>query len=203
MKIVVFGPAKRTGALVDGNVIDLSHATAKYLREKGNEPNPSAMAEALVSSDLARLIDGGARALETVQKALDHLATQAQNKLGPRGERIVFPAAEVRLHAPRPNNARTACAGGNFVDHSVAMRIKMSGTPYEGDPLAEVRKNGIWGFWKIDREFAGPDGELVYPDRCNRLDYEGEIAIVIGKRGVDLKAAQLKEIGRASCRERV
>ena len=53
MKIVVFGPAKRTGALVDGNVIDLSHATAKYLREKTNDSNPKEMAEALVSSDYA------------------------------------------------------------------------------------------------------------------------------------------------------
>jgi 2-keto-4-pentenoate hydratase/2-oxohepta-3-ene-1,7-dioic acid hydratase in catechol pathway len=193
MKIVVFGPSKRTGALVDGNVIDLCYATAKYLREKTGEPNPAEMAEVLVPSDLAGLIEGSARALDTAQEALDHLETQAQSQIGPHGERIVYSASDVRLHAPRPNNARTACAGGNFVDHSVAMRIKMSGTPYEGDPLREVRKNGIWGFWKIDRDFAGPDGKLVYPDRCNRLDYEGEIAIVIGKRGVDLKAAQLKD----------
>ena len=35
--------------------------------------------------------------------------------------------------------------------------------------------------------------ELIYPERCNRLDYEGEIAIVLGKRGVDLKPSQLKD----------
>jgi len=125
MKIVVFGPSKRTGALVDGNVIDLCYATAKYLREKTGEPNPAEMAEVLVPSDLAGLIEGSARALDTAQKALDHLETQAQSQIGPHGERIVYSASDVRLHAPRPNNARTACAGGNFVDHSVAMRIKM------------------------------------------------------------------------------
>ena len=42
-------------------------------------------------------------------------------------------------------------------------------------------------------EIVGPEGELVYPKRCTRLDYEGEIAIVLGKRGADLRPAQLKE----------
>ena len=52
---------------------------------------------------------------------------------------------------------------------------------------------GFWGFWKLGREIVGPEGELIYPERCNRLDYEGEIAIVLGKRGVDLRSSQLKD----------
>ena len=34
MKVVVFGPRKRTGALLEGSVVDLSQAYAKYLRER-------------------------------------------------------------------------------------------------------------------------------------------------------------------------
>ncbi len=69
MKIVVFGPQRRTGALVDGTVVDLSHACAKYLHEKQGEPASHEMAEALVPSDLGRLIEGdGARALDTAQR---------------------------------------------------------------------------------------------------------------------------------------
>ena len=193
MKIVVFGPHRRTGALQDGDVVDLNHACAKYLRERANEPSPREMAEALVPSDLAKLIEGGPRALENVQKALDHLSTQAQDRLGPRGERVVHPLAEVRLHAPRPDNARIACAGGNFADHAAAMAERMRRRPYEGDAYQEIRKAGFWGFWKLAREIVGPEGELVYPDRCDRLDYEGEIAIVLGKRGSDLKPPQLRD----------
>jgi len=193
MKIVVFGPDKRTGALHDGNVVDLSYACAKRLREQEGEPSPLEMAEALVPSDLARLIEGGRRALEHAQKALDYLSAQAQDKFGPRGETLVYSAADVRLHAPRPHNARIACAGGNFADHAAAMAVKIRRRPYEGDAYEEIRKAGFWGFWKLARESVGPDGELVYPERCDRLDYEGEIAIVLGKRGVDLKPAQLPE----------
>jgi 2-keto-4-pentenoate hydratase/2-oxohepta-3-ene-1,7-dioic acid hydratase in catechol pathway len=151
------------------------------------------MAEALVPSNLARLIERGPRALEHAQKALDYLFGQAHDKIGPRGETLVFPAAEVHLHAPRPDNARIACAGGNFADHAAAMAVKFRRRPYEGDAYEEIRKAGFWGFWKLAREIVGPDGELIYPERCNRLDYESEIAIVLGKRGVDLKPGQLED----------
>jgi acylpyruvate hydrolase len=193
MKIVVFGPHKRTGVLHEESVVDLSYACAKYLDEQTNEPSPLEMADVVVPSDLARLIEGGPRALEAAQTALDYLFGQAQSKFGPRGERLVHEITGVRLHAPRPNNARIACAGGNFADHAAAMAVKMRGRAYEGDAYQEIRNAGFWGFWKLGREIVGPDGELVYPERCNRLDYEGEIAIVLGKRGVDLKAAQLKD----------
>src|SRR6266436_3651555 len=193
MKIVVFGPFKRTGVLHDENVVDLSYAYTKYVRERTNEPSPLEMAGVVVPSELACLIEGGSRTLDAVQTSLDYLFGQAQDKLGPRGETLVHRAAEVRLHAPRPNNARIACAGGNFADHAAAMAVKMRGRPYDGDAYQEIRNSGFWGFWKLGREIVGPDGELVYPERCNRLDYEGEIAIVLGKRGADLKASQLKD----------
>ena len=176
MKIVVFGPFKRTGALHGESVVDLSHAYAKYLQERTVEPNPLEMADVVVPFDLVRLIEGGPRALEAAQQALDYLFGEAQNNLGPRGERLVHQAADVRLHAPRPNNARIACAGGNFADHAAAMTVRMRGKPYEGDAYREIRNAGFWGFWKLGREIVGPDGELIYPERCNRLDYEGEIA---------------------------
>jgi hypothetical protein len=56
------------------------------------------------------------------------------------------------------------------------MAEKIRGRPYEGDAREEIRRAGFWGFWKLSREIVGPDGELVYPERCNRLDYEGDRA---------------------------
>jgi 2-keto-4-pentenoate hydratase/2-oxohepta-3-ene-1,7-dioic acid hydratase in catechol pathway len=193
MKIVVYGPFRRTGILRDGNVVDLNRACAKYLRERSNEPNPRELAEVVAPSDLARLIDRGPAALDSAQQALDHLFAGAQDQLGAAGERVVYDLAEVHLHAPRPAQARIACAGGNFADHAAAMMAKMSGGAVAGDPHQEVRNRGFWGFWKLGREIVGPDGELVYPERCDRLDYEGEVAIVLGRRGADLKASQLKD----------
>jgi hypothetical protein len=73
MKIVVFGPFKRTGALHGESVVDLSRAYAKYLQERTVEPDPLEMADVVVPSDLVRLIERGSRALEAAQQALDYL----------------------------------------------------------------------------------------------------------------------------------
>jgi acylpyruvate hydrolase len=188
MKIVVFGPERRTGVLHEGNVVDVSLAVAKYLAEKEGEPEPVALAAALAPPDLARLIAGGDRALDNIEKALDHLFGAADDQRGPRGEELVRPLSGVALHAPLAQHARIACAGGNFADHAAAMAEKMHGRPYEGDARAQIRNAGIWGFWKIGRDIVGPDGAVGYPRKAARLDYEGEMAIVLGRRCTDMKA---------------
>jgi acylpyruvate hydrolase len=193
MKIVVFGPGRRAGALRDGKVVDLSGAFAKYASEKLGEAHPVALAGTLVPWDLARFIEGGARTLENAEKALAYLFGEAQDQRDRRGGILVHPADETRLHAPRPNGARIACAGGNFADHAAAMAEKMLGKPYEGDARAQIRNAGIWGFWKVHRAVVGPDGEVIYPQKATRLDYEGELAIVLGKRGTDIKPENARD----------
>jgi 2-keto-4-pentenoate hydratase/2-oxohepta-3-ene-1,7-dioic acid hydratase in catechol pathway len=196
MKIVVFGPEKRTGVLLDGKVVDASLAYAKYLRERNGDRNAVEVAAALVPADLGRFIDGGQRALDGAQKSLDHLRG-AHDQKGPRGEQIAFDPAQVKLRAPRAAGARVACAGGNFADHAQAMaeRAAKRGEmrAFSGNARDEIRKTGIWGFWKVDRESAGQDAEVMYPARCTRLDYEGELAIIIGKQGKDVRAADIKD----------
>jgi 2-keto-4-pentenoate hydratase/2-oxohepta-3-ene-1,7-dioic acid hydratase in catechol pathway len=196
MKIVVYGPDKRTGVQRDGSIVDISLAFAKYLREKSGERNPAEMAEALVSSDLLRFIEGGKGAIDNAQKAIDHLFGGADDQKGPRGEQLVFKAGEVKLHAPRARGARVACAGGNFADHAARMfersaaRGEMPG--FTGDAREHIRKMGIWGFWKVDRESTPTEAEVIYPARAKRLDYEGELAIVLGKEGKDIPAKDIK-----------
>ena len=191
MKIVVFGAERRVGALHRDSVVDVSGAVAKYLAEKDGETQPIALAAALAPSDLARFIAGGRRALDHAEKAIDYLFGAAQDARDPLGAPTVFPAHEVRLHAPCPAGARLACAGGNFADHAAAMAERMHGKPFEGDAQARVRNAGIWGFWKVVHDVLGPDGEIAYPERADRLDYEGEVAIVLGRRGEDLRASDL------------
>jgi 2-keto-4-pentenoate hydratase/2-oxohepta-3-ene-1,7-dioic acid hydratase in catechol pathway len=178
MKIVVYGPDKRVGALRDGSVIDLSRAFAKYRHEAKGEANASA----LVPTDLAGLIHGGRRALDDTQRALDHLA-HAHDAKDPSGVSIVFAADTVQLHAPMPQGGRMACAGSNFTTHRDRMAARSGHT---------VEKPFIWGFWKVS-DPAGPDGDVIYPARCNRLDYEGELAVILGKGGKDLRPDQLKD----------
>jgi len=196
MKIVVFGPHRRTGVLQGGEVVDLCGAFAKYLREREGERRPHLLADALAPSDLGRLIEGGRRALDNAAKALDHLRN-AHDRDGANGESLVHKADAVTLHAPRARGARVACAGGNFADHSQAMAERRAergeGKEDIADPRERVRKRGFWGFWKVDRESVGPGGKVIYPKRAIRLDYEGELAIVLGKEGKNIRASEQKD----------
>ena len=195
MKIVVYGPNKRTGVLRGSDIVDISGAYAKYLHEKENEAEAYIVADALAPSDLGRLIEGGQRALDNVDTALDHLSGGGD---GLRGEQLVFSADDVKHHAPRANNGRVACAGGNFAQHAEAMakrRVERGeASPFtEGSARDYVRNRGFWGFWKVDRESGGHDSDVIYPARCTRLDYEGEVAVVFGKQGKDIKAADMND----------
>jgi 2-keto-4-pentenoate hydratase/2-oxohepta-3-ene-1,7-dioic acid hydratase in catechol pathway len=198
MKIVVFGPDRRVGALRGELVVDLPLACAKLLKERQGERHPTLLASALVPSDLALFIDGGSRTLDHAASALDHLFGDSHDQLGAHGETLLHKASEVQLHAPRPNGSRIACAGGNFADHLAGMAamglLPGAGRMTIDEATARIRDNGIWGFWKVDRGNAGPDVEIPYPSRANRLDYEGEVAIVLGKQGKDVAAADAKDL---------
>jgi 2-keto-4-pentenoate hydratase/2-oxohepta-3-ene-1,7-dioic acid hydratase in catechol pathway len=166
MKIVVYGPEKRVGVIRDRDSAVMDAARAAGL-----------------PSDLAKFIGGGKATLDAARAALDK-ATD------------IVPLSSVKLHAPCPAGAKIACAGGNFADHAGLMFAKRDKKPFTPDMIPafarEIRKNGIWGFWKISAPVANDD-EIVYPARAKRLDYEGELAIILSKPARDVTAADFRD----------
>jgi hypothetical protein len=116
MKIVVFGPFKRTGALHGESVVDLSRAYAKYLQERTVEPDPLEMADVVVPSDLVRLIERGSRALEAAQQALDYLFWRGPEQ--PRARRGLFTAQPTYAYTLR---GRTTLASHAPAETSLTM----------------------------------------------------------------------------------
>jgi acylpyruvate hydrolase len=195
VKLVVYGPDKRIGALQGDQVVDLNGAHAKYLKETQKEPLPYEMAAAIVPADLDRLILSGQRGIEGAERALEYVAGKAADQLGPKGERLAQPRADVKIHAPYPNRTRIMMAGGNFIVHSAGMGYRRpDGTSMSLEEVyAESRKKGIWGFYCFAENVAAPDEDVIYPSRTDRLDYEGEVAVILGRAGKDIKASQGKD----------
>lgn len=163
MKIVVFGADRRVGALVDEFVVDLNAADER------------------LPTTLQALIELGPGGLERAATAIE----RGRGRIALR---------DVQLHAPWPLR-RIACAGGNYADHHLGMAVNARG---EKDLTLEkvakrIRDGGNWGFWKVPAEAAGPDDDVPYPSRATFFDYEGEAAIVIGKRGKDVKQSQIAD----------
>jgi 2-keto-4-pentenoate hydratase/2-oxohepta-3-ene-1,7-dioic acid hydratase in catechol pathway len=86
---------------------------------------------------------------------------------GPSGG--TWPLGDVRLLAPIPEPGTIYAIGLNYADHIA----EMGGTAPE-QPVVFVKVRG---------SVAPPGGPIVCPEAVRRLDYEGEMVIVIGARG--------------------
>jgi 2-keto-4-pentenoate hydratase/2-oxohepta-3-ene-1,7-dioic acid hydratase in catechol pathway len=192
MKIVVFGPERRAGALVGERIIDLNHGMAEYLRGRG-EAKPEEQAAIRLPARLLSLIERAAAGVEDAQLVIEHFAKMAPSD--DRGSnKVVYDLSEVKLHAPWPER-RIACVGGNYAAHLAGMWANRLGkTDVSIEQITEeAKKAGQWGFWKVPAEVAGPNDTIPFPKRVTYFDYEGEVAIVIGKRGKNIPAQKIRE----------
>jgi len=192
MKIVVFGPERRVGALIGERIIDLNRGMARHLHKRG-ESRAEEQAAIRLPPRLLTFIESGAPGLENAQRVIDQFTGMAAGD--DRGApRIVHNADHLKLHAPWPER-RIACVGGNYAAHLAGMwanRLGKTGVSIE-QIREEARKAGQWGFWKVPAEVAGPNDEIPFPKRVTYFDYEGEVAIVIGKRGKNIPAAKIRD----------
>jgi fumarylacetoacetate (FAA) hydrolase len=101
----------------------------------------------------------------------------ARARRAAEGKRI--PLADVQLHAPvaRPPTLRDAYA---FEQH-----VKAANANRGREVPPEWYKFPVFYFTNPANIF-GPDDEIPYPDYTSELDYELEIAVVIGKAGRDI-----------------
>jgi 2-keto-4-pentenoate hydratase/2-oxohepta-3-ene-1,7-dioic acid hydratase in catechol pathway len=84
------------------------------------------------------------------------------------GER--YPLAEVNLGAPVVPS-KVVCIGKNYADHVEEMR-RLGGAEAPKAPLL---------FLKPSTAVVGPGAPIVHPPDSERVDYEGELAVVIGQ----------------------
>jgi acylpyruvate hydrolase len=192
MKTVVFGPKRRVGALLGDRIIDLNRGMARYLRER-EETNADDQAATRLPARLLTFIEAGVPALEDAQRVIERFGKMLASD--DRGEsKVVYNMNDVKLHAPWPER-RIACVGGNYAAHLAGMWANRLGkTDVSIEQITEeAKKAGQWGFWKVPAEVAGPSDTIPFPKRVTYFDYEGEVAIVIGKRGKNIPAEKIRE----------
>ena len=97
--------------------------------------------------------------------ALAALATEAQMI------KADFPKSEITFEIPLLNPEKIICVGVNFPDRNAEYKDGQEAPP---NPSLFIR---------FPRSFTGHNQPLIRPPESPQLDYEGEIAIVIGKGG--------------------
>lgn len=81
-----------------------------------------------------------------------------------------------RLRAPVPRPGKVIAIGRNYADHATEM-----GNDLPPEPMV---------FVKYASAVVGPFDDIVRPPFVDDLDYEAELAVVIGRRGRDIREAE-------------
>jgi 2-keto-4-pentenoate hydratase/2-oxohepta-3-ene-1,7-dioic acid hydratase in catechol pathway len=183
MKVAVFGPGHRVGIVEDGFVIDISAAYAKYLSDT---PDATTSDVTAVPATLNEFIAAGDAAIEGARAALEYLSAASDDIRGVDGEQLRFALGEVVLQPPIEGPSRIFAALANFADHMQSAAAN-SGSSDAQATLNRLQSGGPKYFMK-DARCASTDGDAVrYPARTDLLDYEAEVAVVIGKQGRDIE----------------
>ena len=88
--------------------------------------------------------------------------------------------AAVKLKAPIPQPGKIICVGQNYLEHA-----KESGASRSPYPIF---------FAKYNNTVIGPDEPIVIPTAVQKPDYEGELAVVIGRRGRNVSEEKALEM---------
>jgi acylpyruvate hydrolase len=155
----------------EDKVIDLSAACALHKeRETGLSLDvPADMVEFLASGE------DGAAAIRILSEFVERLLDEQS----PGIESVVFPMDRVTIKAPVPKPGKIVCLGRNYAEHAAE-----GGRKPPEKPLL---------FAKAVTSVIGPEEPVIYPRNVTQLDYEVELAVVIGKRGKDIPESHAYE----------
>jgi len=185
------GGLTRIGAERGGRLVDLNAACAALLAHQG-EPDAPEYADFLVPPDKEGYLSLGDKARRAVVEALEFV--DDGGAAGLDGARLAYDFGEVRLLAPvpRPPLVRDASA---FLGHVRFGKECVSGAR----DIAAVPPDapGPAMFYELPPYFhqsgaivAGPHDPIVKPRFTEQLDFEFEFGVYIGKKGINIPAAE-------------
>ncbi len=159
----------RTGAQIDGQIIDLNRAYAAMLRHGGND-DELAVANARVPGDMIALLQGGATSLRAAQDALAFVRSQlaAGDAMG-KLDGIVYASERITYLPPVVRPGKVICLGLNYRDHAAEAGMAVPDYPVL--------------FHKVAGSLIGHNQPIIVPRISSKIDYEGELAVIVGKRG--------------------
>lgn len=96
----------------------------------------------------------------------------------PTGDQL--PLEDVRLLAPVIPRSKVVCVGRNYAEHAAEL-----GNDVPPEPLI---------FLKPNTAVIGPGEPIVYPDQSSRVDFEGELGVVIGRICRDVPADRVADV---------
>jgi len=133
------------------------------------------LADPGIPSDMRSFIEAGSVALECATAVFDRCA---DGRLPPTA---TLTLADVQLLAPIPNPPKVVAVGANYLDHCRETGVKPPRSPML--------------FAKFPTAVIGPGEAIEWdPALTDRVDYEVELAVVIGQRARHVPASRVFDI---------
>jgi 2-keto-4-pentenoate hydratase/2-oxohepta-3-ene-1,7-dioic acid hydratase in catechol pathway len=181
----VLGRFRRLGAVTDAGVVDLESGAAWWYAREG-DPRPREMARVMLPANMLEYLQGGETTREMARQVLAAVQTEVRagrTLRGPQEESVLFPLADIKLLAPLPQPAslRDFYAFEQHVKAGYARRNME--IPKDWYELPVYYKSG-------HHNIIGTGEDVHWPSFTQMFDYELELAVVIGKRGRNIPAAE-------------
>ncbi|AEJ43745.1 fumarylacetoacetate hydrolase family protein [Alicyclobacillus acidocaldarius] len=175
MRIVTFhaNGDVRLGLELGDVFIDANRACACMLKMQG-DPAPERLANALLPSDPLSFLQAGARAMDEARRVLAFVTNHREEL-----KDCLVPASSVKRLAPVPRPGKIICVGRNYYDHVSEMKRDLPRIPVI--------------FAKLQNTVCAHGDVIPFPRVSDQLDYEAELAVIIGKRGRDISQEKALE----------
>ena len=154
--------------LSDGKIADLRLSYAGYLKTE-KEPRPYAVANALIPRDMREFLCGEKKSLKVANLALNYVEQEfAKNQkvLGPEKENCIVDSNMARLRPPIPRPGKFLHTGLNSNKHVANTGNKVP--------------DNVPGAPRFSSTLIGHKDPVLYPKQTQKLDYEIEVAFIIG-----------------------
>jgi acylpyruvate hydrolase len=180
MRLVSFSARGQTrvGALDGDWIVDLTRAARAHYAAQGLS-RPGARARALFPPSMTQLLAGGDEPLALAREVAAEIHPRLAHAPDTRvleSEGVVWRTGDVRLLPPVPAPPKILCVGRNYAEHA----REGGGEP----PTIPIY------FGRFPHSLLGPGEPYVLPAASEQVDYEGELAAVIGRRGHDIPESQ-------------
>lgn len=106
--------------------------------------------------------------LGRARRVLDVLAAEPYRAEGYRDAGVIREVASIDLLAPIPRPGKIVCVGLNYRDHAREARMEVPSTPVV--------------FAKFPSAVIGSGAPIVLPRASDKIDFEAELGVVIGRR---------------------
>lgn len=158
---------ERIGAVVGDMVVDLNAGMA--LLDNDSEP------EGVLARDMVHLLEQGEGALILAEQVV-HAYQLLVERNSETARAVVYPLAEIQYLPPVTRPQKILAIGANYRAH-----CEESGMPLPQKPIV---------FVKVPSALIAHGEAIVYPRITQELDYEGELAVVIGRRARNVPAEE-------------